>query len=226
MKVSANSLICTVPPEAADAANKIVICIAQPPPGISPYLTPLVGLLSLAVTATIALRALRNTRAVARQKATLDLIEKRESTDHYRQISRIFFDLQKGGGFMHLVDPAPDEKPLRKAVFDYLNHYEMVSIGIRQDILDEKIYRAWMEGAFVRDWNAAADFIQRERWKADAQGNWSYRASVYENYQHVACRWSSEAVNLIEDKTKQPQVPARPGDDPLPEPIDDIKLND
>lgn len=125
---------------------------------------------------------------------------------------------------MHLVDPAPDDKPMRKAVFDYLNHYEMVSIGLRQDILDERIYRAWMEGAFVRDWNAAAEFIQRERWKVDEDGNWSYRDSIYENYQYVACSWSNEAEALTEQSYAKPSQAVRPGDDPLPVPIDDIEL--
>ncbi|MCB2049655.1 MAG: DUF4760 domain-containing protein [Novosphingobium sp.] len=185
---------------------------------------PAVGLLSLLVTAVIALLALRNTRSVARQKATLDLIEKRESTEHYRSLSRNFFDLQKGPGFMHLVDPVEKDKAARKAVFDYLNHYEIVSIGIRQDILDEKIYRAWMEGAFVRDWNAAAEFIQRERWKIDEDGNWSYRDSIYENYMHVACKWSPDAIKLDESFSDHPSQPEGYGDDKLPDPTDDIEL--
>ena len=224
--MSANSLICTLQPATSAAANKIVLCVAEAQSGLAPYLTPLVALLSLAVTAGIALRALHNTRAVARQKATLDLIEKRESTDHYRAISRNFFELQKGAGFMHLVDPAPSDKDSRKAVFDYLNHYEIISIGIRQDILDEKIYRAWMEGAFVRDWNAAAEFIQRERWKIEPDETWAYRDSIYENYQHVSCKWSRDAINLTKDSSSAPEQPVRPRDDALPTPVDDIELGD
>lgn len=214
---------CQMVPTVAKAAPVTIICVEPAPPSPMAYATPAVALLSFVVSAIIALRALRNTRSVARQKATLDLIEKRESTEHYRAISRIFFDLQSGSGFMHLVDPTPDDKPLRKAVFDYLNHYEIIAIGIRQDILDERIYRAWMEGAFVRDWNAAAEFIQRQRWK-HADGRWRYRASVYENYQHVACRWSKDAVRLTEASFPPPAQPAGPGDAPLPEPIDDIDL--
>src|SRR5262245_12979175 len=125
---------CTVVPAFRDAAHT-VICVKPPPPSTVLYLTPAVALLSLVVTALIAIRALRTTRAVARQRATLDLIEKRESTEHYRALSRTFFELQKGAGFMHLVDPSPDDKPIRKLVFDYLNHYEIIAIGIREDIL-------------------------------------------------------------------------------------------
>jgi hypothetical protein len=214
----------TVSP-AGKTASATIVCIETATPSPISYATPAVALLSFIVSAIIALRALRNTRSVARQKATLDLIEKRESTEHYRAISRIFFELLSGPGFMHLVDPAPQDKPTRKAVFDYLNHYEIIAIGIRQDILDERIYRAWMEGAFVRDWNAAAEFVQRQRWKY-ADGQWRYRASVYENYQHVACKWSKDALRLTEASFPPPASPAGPGDRPLPEPIDDIELDD
>ena len=125
---------------------------------------------------------------------------------------------------MQLVSPNAADKPFRKKVFEYLNHYEMISIGMRQGILDEKIYRAWMEGAFVRDWNAAADFIQRERWKIDDAGIWSYRASIYQNYQKMACDWSTEARGLTKESSSPPVTAAGPGDDALPEPIDQVVL--
>ena len=214
---------CQTVPTVAGATPITIVCI-EPPLSPLAYATPTVAFLSFIVSAIIALRALRNTRSVARQKATLDLIEKRESTEHYRAISRTYFELQSGPGFMHLVDPTPDDKPLRKSVFDYLNHYEIIAIGIRQDILDERIYRAWMEGAFVRDWNAASEFIQRQRWK-HADGAWQYRASIYENYQHVACRWSKDAIRLTQNSFPPPNHPAGPGDTPLPKPIDDVELD-
>jgi Domain of unknown function (DUF4760) len=209
-----------------DVTHTTIISSQAAQQGLSPFLTPTVALLSLIVTATIALRALHNTRSVARQKATLDLIEKRESTEHYRKISRTFFELQRGAGFLHLVDPIEADKPLRKDVFDYLNHYEIISIGIRQDILDERIYRAWMEGAFVRDWNAASDFIQRERWKYAKDETWNYRHSIYQNYQHIACRWSKDARILSQESSPPPEYPAGPGDTSLPRPVDSVKLDD
>jgi hypothetical protein len=78
----------------------------------------------------------------------------------------------------------------------------------------------------VRDWNAAADFIQRERWKVDAAGAWHYRDSIYENYGHIARRWSKETRVLTRETSGPPASPARPGDDPLPEPIDEVQLKD
>ena len=210
---------CSVAPALSDAARTAILCLFEPAADWRTYITPALVFLS----AIIAWLAMRNTRAVARQRATLDMVEKKESTDHYRTLSSQFAELRQGPGLMHLIDPTEDDKPLRKAVIDYLNHYEIVSIGILENILDERIYRAWMEGAFVRDWNAAADWIQRERWKL-REDKWEYRASIFENYQRVACRWSTEARNITKMSSAPPTAPAGPSDEPLPEPIDDITL--
>jgi len=194
--------------------------IASSAPLWSPFVTPLIA----ASAAIVAWRALRNTRAIARQKATLDLIEKRESTEHYRSIIERFSKLRKGSGFMHLNDPIDDDVADRQMLIDYLNHYELVSIGIRQDILDARIYRAWIEGSFVRDWNAVADWVQRERWQRNAEGEWRYRDTIFANYQAIACRWSKESRRLSKASSQPPDRPGATGDTAFPEPIDEIAL--
>lgn len=181
------------------------------------WLTPAIA----SASALIAWRALYNTRALARRKATIDLIEKAESSEVYREAHRIFSEVRRGNGFQRLAAPLTDKDQLtRQRVLDYLNHYELVSIGIRAGILDEAFYRAWMQGPFVRDWNAASGLIQGERWKRGDRGGWSYRPQVFAAYQLIACRWSSEALRL-DNRSGKPPDDARavgPGDEPLPEP--------
>lgn len=155
-------------------------------------ITPTILLLS----STIALLALWNARIVAREKATIDLIEKVESTPHYRALNNRFSELRRSGDFLHLVDPVPDDHaPDRAALIDYLNHYELIALGINRRILDERFYYRWMRGAFVRDWNAAAAWIQRERWQQHGR-RWKYHGRTYAQYQRVACRWSRQARRL------------------------------
>lgn len=106
-------------------------------------------------------------RKIARQRATLDLIEKVESGDHYRHIVKTFSDLRRGPGFGDIMNPKTKQAiELRRCVNDYLNHYEMVALGIKEGILDEQFYREWMRGPFTREWNAAAEWVQNERWKS------------------------------------------------------------
>lgn len=168
--------------------------------------------------------AIRNARSVARQKATLDIIEKELSSQHYRDVAAIFSTLRRTNAFASLNAPVEADKLKRTAVLDHLNHYEVISIGIRQNILDQRIYRAWMEGTFVRDWNAASNWVQRERWKIGKDGKWQYRASIFANFQEVACRWSTEAVRLTATSAPPPTKTTGPGDDPLPLPINEVSL--
>ena len=191
-----------------------VICIVEPFDWRI-YITPVLVFAS----AIIAFVAMLNARRVAREKATLDLIEKVESGDHYRNIVQVFSELKLGGGFAHLSNPVTDaDRRTRRCVNDYLNHYELVSIGILKGMLEEGVYRAWMRGPFVRDWNAAADFIQRERWKREDDGTWTYHDQTFMNYQVIACRWSHEARVLTKDSGGPPSdaQAGGPGDEPLP----------
>jgi hypothetical protein len=213
-------LDCSSAPALANAAGTVVTCIIAPPIDWRLYLTPLLVLISSA----IAWAALRNARLVARQKATLDLIEKRESTAHYRVLHDSFYALRTTKGFGSLTQRSVATERQRQSLIDYLNHYELVALGIRQGILDERFYRAWMEGAYVRDWNAAADWVQRERWKQNTDGSWRYRSSIFEHYQHMACRWSKEAKRLTQASSPPPDHASGPGDVALPEPVDDVVL--
>ena len=197
---------------------QIAVTVANPGPHWSVFLTP-----AIACAATIiAWLSLRNTRAVARQKATLDLILQEEFAQHYRDTAAKFSNLRQTRTMDHLNNPVEGDKADRRALIDHVNHYEIVALGIREDILDARIYRAWMEGAFVRDWNAAADWIQRERWKLAKNGRWEYRASIYANFQELACRWSPDAIRLSAIYAPPPKDAAGPGDEPLPHPIDII----
>lgn len=198
-----------------EVARRVLLCQPDQAPHWSAFIAPVLVFLSIGV----AIWGVFNTRAVARRKATLDLIEKRESAEHYQQIHKVFRDTRLADGFMALADPRSDAaRAQRKAVLDFLNHYEMVAIGIRRNILDERMYRDWMEGAFVRDWNAAADFIQSERWRRNADNSdWVYRRSIFANYQWAAERWSAEAVRLEEGARPEPTSPIAIGDEHLPE---------
>ena len=75
---------------------------------------------------------------MARQKAALD--RKVRIGEHYRALSTQFSAVRRGKQFGALHNPSHDDRPIRAAVLDYLNHYEIVAIGIRQNILDSRIY--------------------------------------------------------------------------------------
>jgi hypothetical protein len=147
------------------------------------------------------------------------MIEKVESTEHYKQVNVTFSSYRRSGGFDSLHNPANEAaKKDRQSVLDYLNNYELVAIGIRAKILDEKFYKKWMLGPFVRDWNAAADFIQRERWKWDEDiRKWKYHSQLFDHYQYLAVKWSKEARVLNRRTSSPPASPEGPGDEAYPD---------
>lgn len=197
-----------------EVAQALVVC-ATSDFSLLQLAGPVVILISVGVAAV----GVRLARKTARQRATLDMIEKVESTRHYQNLHAAFSYHHRQSSFIKLHDPQESkDKEERQAVLDYLNHYELVSIGIKKEILDEEIYKDWMRGPFVRDWNTASEFIQRERWKwNDATSKWEYHDALFTNFQSIACQWSAEAVNLTKDFEKHPDNPAGPGDEALPD---------
>jgi hypothetical protein len=196
-----------------EAVQAIYVCIASSFSYLS-LLTPAIIFASLLV----AMRGVSQARSLGRQRATLDLIEKVESTPHYRQRQLLFSDRRIQNTLSDLNNPTNDEaKEERSQVHDFLNHYELVSIGILQNILDEVIYRDWMRGPFVRDWNAAANFIQRERWKWDSEeSKWTYYDQLFAHFQVIAMRWSVEAVDLTKRYSAPPPAPIGKIDEAYP----------
>lgn len=179
-------------------------------PGFSPIV--------IAISAVIALQSIKSAARTARIRATLDMIEKVESTDRYVKMQAAFSKYRQDGNLGSLNSPTTKARNAdRDLVVAYLNHYELVAIGIQKGALDENYYGSWMKGPLVRDWNAAAKFIQRERWKWDASSNrWIYRDVVWANFGNLAWRWSVEAKKLDESFAPPPTKPAGVGDEAFP----------
>lgn len=204
----------------SDTAQTVVCAVSVY--GTLDYLRLVLSALSplvLIVGVHVARTNIASAKDTARKKATLDMIEKVESMPHYRSMHNTFAYHRNQESFDRLHNPqeAKDQSE-RTNVLDYLNHYELVSIGISKEILDEEFYKSWMRGPFVRDWNAAADFVQRERWKHDEKSNnWEYHAQLFEHFQHYATSWSSEAICLNQETSRPPANPKGPGDEALPD---------
>ena len=177
------------------------------------FLTPTVLFLSVVA----AIFGIRWNRRLARMRATLDVIERTESTEFYQSCHKVFRGRRMSGkGFDDLSHPenAPSEgvreklEDERQKVLDYLNHFEIIALGIKRGILDKVFYHDWMYYVFARDWDAAAKFIQMERWhKKD--GEWEYEEEIFENYQGLAIEWGAKE-NI--DKDWMPPPADEPGE--------------
>nr|WP_299438717.1 DUF4760 domain-containing protein [uncultured Rhodospira sp.] len=202
------------------APNPELVAVAtseQWPPLWALLISPII--LFISASAAILLVVLNyNSSERNRRINTMLRIFEIEQGEHYSGIHRTFSFVKQEGLFDRLHSPSSTEfRRMRSDVQQYLNHYELIAIGIQEGVFSDALYKRWMRGPFVRDWNTAADFIQRERWRWDARtGRWIYHAALFENYQAVAKQWSDEAVSLNESYSPPPAAPGGPGDEAYP----------
>lgn len=159
----------------------------------------------------------RTSRRLAREKATLDLIEKSESSEYYAHNSQVFSRLRMGIGFDHLHPIEDESNADRQAVLNHLNHCELVSLGISMKLLDGKTYRKWMGTPLIRDWKAAADLIWRLRWRRNRKDTrWVYHPKAYEHFEAIACRWGRLKPLKAQRRSKPRDEDAGVGDEAPP----------
>lgn len=168
---------------------------------------PVLSAGAVLVSATAALLAalytISTNRALARKKATLDLIIKSETDEYFLKLTKTYTSIRDGeGGVNGAIAPleklfarrrkqpgdepivvTDDEVTLVKTVQSYLNYYELIAIGIDNKILDEKFYQDWMRSGFVDAWLTGEPVIRRWR-----------ELGSYELYfirmQYYACKWN------------------------------------
>ncbi len=98
------SVQCSETP-AFEAAQAVIVCVASSFSWVS-LLTPLIVLISIGV----AFLGVRSARASARQRATLDMIEKVESAPHYRSLHAVFSYHRRQDSFSRLHNPTEDSR--------------------------------------------------------------------------------------------------------------------
>lgn len=129
------------------------------------WVSPLVVLLGIAVSLAMAHRTIETNRRIARMKSTLDLIETAESSEYYQGLYQAFKRFRSDGEFKKVVlsPRTAEDRKSRLQCWDFLNHYELVAIGIAEGILDEDFYKRWMGYAVLRDFKEGRDLISAAR---------------------------------------------------------------
>lgn len=180
----------------------------------------------IAVSGIIAVISLLYNNFIARRRATIDFIEAYESGTVYREANRCFRKRRLNSQSDSLDNEAPpsagslrelagtsDPELLtdREHINNFLNHHELLAIGMNRGALDKKFYRAWMQGPVIRDWRAARPYVQRERWKLNEdQDEMVYKQDIWCQFEKLAIEWSdNEITKLTETDGQKPPVPAK-----------------
>ncbi|WP_298956625.1 DUF4760 domain-containing protein [uncultured Methylobacterium sp.] len=179
-------------------------------PWWSPFVPAVATLVSVIAAGIYATVTIRNNREIARLKATLDLIEKAESSEFYRDLAVAFRnalapdDPAKKTPLDAILKPKnPYEVDQRTKIVFFLNHYELIATGFERGVLDKSFYASFMRGAVVRDWSAAEPFVIALRSK-DPSPHPSPK-KIYEKFEALAGGWARE----IEVEARVPRAPPR-----------------
>lgn len=181
-------------PESIEAAQA-AICAASP----FWWVSPLVILISAIAAGYLSIESIRANRDIARKKATLDLIERTASTEYYQKSYVAFRDIRTSDdGFEQIFNPSNNAMiKQRQMVISFLNHYEIISIGIEKNILDEGVYKDYMKSMVVRDWFESERFIKHLRTPTSDSGSGVDASAAFTNFEIMALRWAPEVqLNL------------------------------
>lgn len=161
--------------------------------GVSPTLLTPIAIIASALIATGAAKVgINYQRAIARKRATLDLILRCDETDFQKLIDEYCELRGDPAGLARYAKKSQDLSPedLKSvAIIDrYLNYYEIVAVGIKQDILDKETYGLWMKAGLVNDWNYARIYI------ADVRKLSPLNAINFAEFETLAIEWGGEPL--------------------------------
>ena len=130
-------------------------------------------------------------------RATLDLIEKSESSEFYRDLTLTFQaafaarDEKKRVPHDKLLNPGTEEefKQSMKVGF-FLNHYELIASGFESGVLDKGFYASYIRGALVQDWKAVKNFVIKLR--ESNVGTHPTPETIYRQFENLASEWGWE----------------------------------
>ena len=156
------------------------------PPWYGLWITPGAILLSATVAGIFAYVSIRATHVIARRRATLDLIHQRELDTDYIKARREFIKLRDApNGLLQYANGDKRDAPEVAYVRTVLNGHELAAIGIKQKIIDEKLYRLGFESTVFKDWRKAKAFVEHLR-------DVDHMPKAYIELQWLVRRWGGE----------------------------------
>ncbi|PPD14665.1 MAG: hypothetical protein CTY25_10030 [Methylobacterium sp.] len=129
---------------------------------------------------------IRANRRIARERATLDLLIKREWDKDYLDHKAHFNRLRDAeGGLEKWICAEHRNSDEANSIRYVMNDYELIALALSRGVIDEAIYKAWFRGSMIRDFRAAEIAIGRAR-------NLANYPQIYVEWERLARRWMAE----------------------------------
>lgn len=158
--------------------------------------SPFVIAVSAAIAVFTAFKTMKTHRAVARKRATIDVILKLESEPTYQKSLATFKDLRDNNKLLTILDENRSQKDVEAHldIVTFINHYELICCGMMEDTLDELFYFKWYRGAFLKHWEDLEELVKRIR-------NIEKNDQTWIRFENFANCWSNDQfVTIKKDK--------------------------
>jgi hypothetical protein len=137
----------------------------------------------------VALSSIKAARSIARKKQAADLLFNSRENLKLQEAARCIdkHHYSKTSNIRSLADKEAMDLPETALIRLLLNHFELVSVGIQNDIYDEKMIKDSWCTIIVRTYDQALPFITavRERDKKD---------TIYQEFELLAKRWKQSPL--------------------------------
>lgn len=125
-------------------------------------------------------------RNISRRRGTMDLILHQES-DRELVEARVEFNVIKAGETRPSVYGKPERINDRQAqiIRRVLNVHELTAVAIQQRVIDERVYRTWFNGTYIKDYESMKEYIIEAR-KTYAN------PKAFSEFETTALRWRDD----------------------------------
>lgn len=168
-------------PEPSSSIEIFKLTLAEFATDFGPWLAPGAIFVSAIIAAIVAVTAILQQRAIARKRAMIDALLKKNWDPRYIELRREFVRLRDDRGA--LLEAAKVENQAgadASAIRSILNDYEITALGIKRGILDETIFRLWVKTVFLNDCDKLRPFIAEIRLRSPR---------VYVELEELAEKW-------------------------------------
>lgn len=174
------ALVLIVSTSTAEAAEVPTI-IVENGSGLTPWAILISGLLG-AVTAVV---AIAKQRITAHKEAAVNFLTRLMTDRDFKDDEQLFAELSTAGNLKKVISAASAaELKDKRAVLNYLNVFELMSLAIHRNVFDENVCKSVIGDSLVKRWGNAYDLISAIRNQTSPPDD-----EFYEHFETLAKEW-------------------------------------
>ena len=130
---------------------------------------------------------IRHTGRISRMESTIEMVRQTFFEEapraSYKKFKELFITLKADGkSIADLAKPDLEQSDEVAVLLRQLNNYELVSLGIKKGVFDERFYKRWFYSQLTSDFERLTPFIEAVRTQAKNQAYWC-------EFTELADRW-------------------------------------